>query len=112
MKKKQPKFSDPDMNMSIMAVIHNGSELSCKITTTEDAMSLQVFFTGGTEQESRTIKIRGDSPVNMFCPSVEGTVIFCCLQSGEEQFYDTLSGGLLSQEDLNKRSGQIHFYSA
>lgn len=110
MQKKQPEkdFSDPTVGN--LTVIYSGSELSCEITATEDAMSLKVLFTGGTEQKSRTIQIQGSSPVNMFCPSFEGTVVFCYLESGEEHFYDTLSGALLSQEDLNKRSGQIHFY--
>lgn len=110
MKKKRPEknFSEPVVGN--LLVIHKGSELSCEITATEDAMSLEVLFTGGTEQKSRTIQIRGNSPVNVFCPSFEGTVVLCYLESGKEQFYDTLSGTLLSQEDLNKRSGQIHFY--
>lgn len=110
MKKKQPKRDLPEPAEGNIAVIHNGTKISCEITAAEDAMSLEVVFTTGTEQKSQMIQIQGDSPVNMFCPSVEGTVIFCYLESGKEQFYDTLSGALLSEEDLDKRSGQIHFY--
>ncbi len=111
MKRKEPRrgFSAPGPGN--MAVSHKGTELSCDITATKDGKSLQVTFTGGTEQKSRTIQIQGGSPVDTFCPSVEGTVILCFLKSGKEQIYDTLSGSLLSKENLSKRGGAIHFYS-
>lgn len=110
MEKKQPEknFSNPVGNN--MVVIHNGTNISCEITTTEDAMSLEVVFTSGAEQKSRTIQIQGDSPVSMFCPSFEGTVIICYLESGQQQIYDILSGALLSEEYLYKQRDQIHFY--
>lgn len=73
-------------------------------------MSLAVTFTDGTDQKSQMIYIQGDSPVDMFCPSVEGTVIICWLKSGKECVYDTLTGSLLTAKDLMARRDEIHVY--
>ena len=105
---KKRDLSNP--GPSNIVVKHTGSEISCNITAAEDGMSLRVIFTGGTDQKSKTIQIQGDSPVVMFCPSVEGTVILCYLKSSEEQYYDILSGKQLSTDEIKTRSAKIHFY--
>lgn len=104
------RHAEKDLPDPAVVVVHNGSELSYQVTAAEDAMSLEIIFADGAK---KIIKIEGYSPVSMFCPSIEGTVILCYLESGEEQFYDTLSGSLLSLENMNERSGQgqIHFYN-
>lgn len=102
------KNAEKDLPDPAVVVVHNGSELSYQVMATEDAMSLEIIFADGAK---KIIKIQGNSPVSMLCPSIEGTVILCYLESNEWQFYDVLSGSLLSPEDLNKRSGQIHFYN-
>ena len=111
MGRKQPRKDLLNPGANNLAVSHGGTELSCNIMAAKDAMSLQIVFTGGTEQKFKTIQIQGNSPVSIFCPSVEGTVILCFLQSGEEQIYDALNGKLLSKKELNERGDRIHFYS-
>lgn len=95
---------------NIAGLKHSGTEISCDIAVAADGMSLKVVFTGGTNRKSQTIRIQGKSPVDMFCPSVEGTVVRCFLKSGAEQIYD-MSGNLLSAEELKgKWNNKIHFY--
>lgn len=98
-----------------MTLIHAGTTLSCRIMTNASKTALHVFFnTQASKGESPDliISIGNKSPVDMFCPSVEGTVIWCTLESGEERFYDTRTGERLTTEKLKARNKveKINFY--
>ncbi|MDD5050235.1 MAG: hypothetical protein PHV93_00645 [Candidatus Pacebacteria bacterium] len=99
--------------MSEIVAMHKGTVLSCFIKTNTNCNALLVLF--GTkakkgEPPDVVISIEGGSPVDLFCPSVEGTVIWCKLKSGEERFYDTRTGKHLSEKELKERSAEIHLY--
>ncbi|MDD4989206.1 MAG: hypothetical protein PHV42_02170 [Candidatus Pacebacteria bacterium] len=93
-------------------VAHAGSVLSCLVTSNVEHTALQVYFGRKTKADKpdQVITIKGDSPIDMCCPSVEGTVILCILESGEERIYDTRTGKQLSIKELERRKGEIHFY--
>lgn len=99
-----------------MMLIHAGTVLSCRLTANTNKTALHVFFSAqATKGESpdQVIPIKSKSPVDMFCPSVEGTVIWCKLESGKEQYYDTRTGEHLTTEKLKARNKveQINFYA-
>ena len=95
-----------------LKVSHAGTVLSCQITTNADQTVMHVWLgnEAKTENPDVVIPVEGKSPVDTFCPSVEGTVILCILKSGEECIYDTRTGKRLSEKELKDRSGEIHFY--
>ena len=93
-------------------VIHTGSILSCRVVPNADLTAMHVYFDvkANAEKPDVVIPVEGKSLIDIFCPSVEGTVILCILKSGEERYYDTRTGKLLVKEDLKARAGEIHFY--
>lgn len=94
-------------------LIHAGTVLPCRLMANADHTALHVFFDIQTEEgpPDRVIRIKGKSPVDLFCPSIEGTVIWCQLKSREEHFYDTRSGKRLTKKQMKDRAEEIHFYS-
>ncbi len=99
-----------------LALEHTGTVLSCRVQQGDDQKSLLVFLKGKTGDSLKpdvTIRVRGRSPINLFCPSVEGTVIWCRLVSGEERFYETRTGKRLTPDELKKMSkaGKLHIYT-
>lgn len=93
-------------------VIHTGTVLSFRAIVNTDQTVMHVHFDDEvkTEKPDVVILVEGGSQVDIFCPSVEGTVILCILKTGEERIYDTRTGKRLSKEELKDRSGEIHFY--
>lgn len=93
-------------------VIHTGTVLSYRVIANADQTAMHVYFDDGskTEKPDVVILVEGGSQVDIFCPSVEGTVIWCILKTGEERIYDTRTGKRLSKEELKDRLGEIHFY--
>ena len=100
------------MKAGAFDVVHAGTVLSCRVTANADQTAMYVYFGSGakTEKPDVVIPVEGKSLVDVFCPSVEGTVILCILKSREERIYDTRTGKRLSKEELRDRSGEIHFY--
>lgn len=96
-----------------LVAIHAGTVVSYRIAA--DANALHIFFKAQFKEgvPDRVIRIEGGSPVELFCPSVEGIIIWCALKSGEERFYDTRTGERLTVEkvEAGERAGKIHFYS-
>ena len=87
---------------------------TCRITHNTTHTGLLVGYdvkTKGPWRPSRRIPVRGRSLVDSFFPSVEGTVIWCQLESGEERYYDTCTGKRLRKKELQKlnRTKQLHF---
>lgn len=93
---------------------HAGTVLSCRITHNATHTGLLVGYdvkTEGPWRPDRKIPVRGKSIVDSFFPSVEGTVIWCQLVSGEERYYDTHTGRRMREKELRKldRAKQLHF---
>ena len=100
--------------MDGIELAHVGTILSCRITHNTTHTGLLVGYdvkTKGPWRPSRRIPVRGRSLVDSFFPSVEGTVIWCQLESGEERYYDTCTGKRLRKKELQKlnRTKQLHF---
>ncbi len=102
--------------MEGIELTHIGTVLSCRLTHNDNHTGLLVSFdtkNKGPWRPDFKIPVRGKSPIDCFCPSVEGTVIWCKLASGENRYYDTRTGRRLNEKDLRKkdRAGKVHFYT-
>lgn len=89
-----------------MRVEHIGTELSLVIREKSRGFRLVVNINGSKEE--RIIQINGKFPVHMFCPSVQGTVVWCVLKSGEEIFFDSVTGSILNGQDIAERKPQFY----
>lgn len=96
-----------------LIVDHGGTVLTFRATLIDGGRSLKITPGDKMDWKERTIKIDGKFPVEMLCPSVEGTVIVCLLTSGENYLCDTLTGRHLTDEEikLQTKQGKIHLYS-
>jgi len=96
-------------------LIHSGTVLSSCVMVNASSNALHIFFGAQTTKENSpdlVIPIKGKSTIDLFCPSVEGTVIWCKLKSGENRFYDIRTGERLTTQKLKTRSKveKISFY--
>lgn len=102
--------------MEGIELTHNGTVLSCRLTHNANHTGLLVSFDAknkGHWRPNLKIPVRGKSPIDCFCPSVEGTVIWCKLASGEERLYDTRTGKRLTTKEIKarNRAGKMHFHT-
>ena len=95
-----------------LIVEHAGTVVVFRATLVDGGRSLKITPGDKTGWAGRTIKVSGKFPIEMFCPSVEGTVIICLLTSGRGRFYDTLTGKHLTAGEMKSRvqKGEFHFY--
>ncbi len=112
MKTQNSRKSHRKTTMHGITLLHSGTKLSCRITHNDSNTGLLVSFdtkiTGPFRPDVK-IQVRGKSEVDAFCPSIEGTVIWCQLVSGEQLFYDTRTGRRISDKKLQDRAA--HFYA-
>lgn len=100
-------------NRSIGVIVdHGGTVLTFRAILIDGGRSLKITPGNKMDQEERTIKFDGKFPVEMICPSVEGTVLICLLASGKDFFCDTLTGKRLTVREIESRikKGECHFY--
>lgn len=95
-----------------LIVDHGGTVLTFRAILTDGGRSLKITPGKKMDWEERTIKFGGKFPVEMICPSVEGTVLICLLASGKDYFCDTLTGKRLTVGEIESRikKGECHFY--
>jgi hypothetical protein len=86
---------------AMIEINHTGTELSLAIGEQPDGLGLTVMINGSSE--AKIIKIEGGSKIDLFIPSVQGTIIYCILESGEERFFDSITGSLLSRNEIIAR---------
>jgi hypothetical protein len=90
-----------------MELHHSGSLQSFQASGATDYQSICLTF---DDDRQLVIAVDGASPIDMFCPSVEGTVMWVRLRSGEERYYSTETGQRLTEDELWAGRQSIHFY--
>jgi hypothetical protein len=84
--------------LSGLVVDHSGTELSFRLTAKSD-QELTINFPDGKEKIIRTV---GRSKIDMYCPSIEGTVILVFFKNNTQSLYDVVTGELIDKEFLEK----------
>ena len=88
-------------------LVHSGTIHSFALLIESTQKTMIVSFSSG---ETKKIKVKsGKSSILGACPSECGSVIYCLLKSGKEQFYDTLTGNQIPREDLIRK--EVKFYA-
>lgn len=86
---------------------HKGTKLSFSATLDRDGRRIDIRLKDGGHQRIRVAKeVRALSGV---MPSVEGDVLYCLHTDGSESFRDTMTGEVLSFDQVTERGST--FYS-